>query len=169
MPSVGAEKQSHGEVLYPGLPEDLPSATPYSCHIPQKTPSPKLNTSIRGNCPLSTMLVPSMGMGILQNPERYQVGTVPPAAPRGKCKTHLSTTANRKGVRGRGAEGQEEKSSQSSCRALHGAVGHGHGKQGWSQLAYGLCSAQCSAPAALPLFSPGHWACTGCQGKNMNV
>jgi len=101
-----------------------------------------------------------MGMGILQNPERYQVGTVPPAAPRGKCKTHLSTTANRKGVRGRGAEDQEEKSSQSSCRALHGAGGHGHGKQGWSQLAYGLCSAQCSAPAAhIPPMCCTHLGC----------
>lgn len=118
---------------------------------------------------LSAMLVPSMGMGILQNPERYQVGTVPPAAPRGKCKTHLSTTANRKGVRGRGAEGQEEKSSQSSCRALHGAGGHGHGKQGWSQLAYGLCSAQCSAPAALPLLSRRCWAGTGVQGIKTEV
>lgn len=42
-------------MLYVGLPEGLPSATLNSCHIPQKIPSPKLNTSIGGNCPRSAL------------------------------------------------------------------------------------------------------------------
>ena len=68
-----------------------------------------------------------------------------------------------------GAEGQEEQSGQGGCGALHAAAGRWHGERGWSWVAAGLCSAQCSAPAALPLLTRRCWAGTGVQGIKTEV